>query len=77
MLERGNVQRGNERSDIFDLDSRFGGNSIGSQVFIDRGPEECAIDQKFERDGLVVLKEVVHQRRQSITAQSFSVGSNC
>lgn len=71
VLERGNVQRRNQRSDIFDLDSRFGGDSIGSQVFIDRGPEECAIDQKFERNRLVVLEEVVHQRRQSITAQSF------
>jgi hypothetical protein len=44
VLERGDVKRGNKGSDIFNLESRLGGDTIVGQVFINRGPQECAVD---------------------------------
>lgn len=52
MLERGEVDGRYNGPHILNGERTFGGNAIGREEFIYRGPKESAIDEEFKRYGL-------------------------
>lgn len=41
--------------DIFNVEGRFRGDSILGEEFVQRGAEELAVDEEFQRNGLFRL----------------------
>nr|POE63420.1 hypothetical protein CFP56_04323 [Quercus suber] len=69
MLVTGHMHRGDQSLDIFDGQGGLGTDPILRQILIERRPQELAIDQKFQGDGLFRLQKSVDERRQLVALE--------
>lgn len=69
MFEGGDVRRRYKSAYIFDIQGGFGGDTVGSQEFIDRGSQELAVDQELKGDGLFGCEQVVHESRELVSTE--------
>lgn len=70
VLEARDVERRDQRARVFDVQRGFGRDAILGEEFVDGGPQELAIDEDVEGNGLVVRsEETVYEGRKLRAAQ--------
>lgn len=73
MFERGDMGRRNQSADVFNIESGFGRDAVFCQEIIERGPQELAVDEELERNGLFGREKTVNKSRQLVSAQFYRV----
>lgn len=70
------MQWRNQGFHIFDIESRFRGDAILCEKFIERRPEELAIDEEFQRDRFLGFQQPVDQCGELVTFEIWEICQN-
>lgn len=73
MLEASDIQRGNKRPCVFDIQCVFRVDSVLGEEFLDRRAQELSIDEDVEGNARLAVQQVVDEGRELVSAQSFEL----